>query len=281
MAAKFGVPGLPARRRRRAVRVRPAPLHLRLHLCRRLARGPHPGVRGSPPRALRRSREDPGRPLRAARAPGYSIEMNPESLNEFEFPTGSAWATGREEHPMNGRVAAVLGVGPGLGAAVARRFAGEGFAVAMMARRRGEPRGDAAGDRGRRRYGAPRLRRRHGRRLRRGGLRAGARGARRPRGPGLQRRRLPDGRRYWRFDRDSSTSASGQTAPALSTPLGEVLPAMVEAGRGTILLTGASAALRGSARFSALAVGKFGSGRWPSPWRGSSGRRGYTSRTSS
>ena len=36
---------------------------------------------------------------------------------------------------MNGRVAVVLGVGPGLGAAVARRFAGEGFAVAMMARR--------------------------------------------------------------------------------------------------------------------------------------------------
>jgi NAD(P)-dependent dehydrogenase (short-subunit alcohol dehydrogenase family) len=38
----------------------------------------------------------------------------------------------------------------------------------------------------------------------------------------------------------------------------EVLPAMVEAGRGTILLTGASAALRGKARFSALAVGKSG-----------------------
>jgi NAD(P)-dependent dehydrogenase (short-subunit alcohol dehydrogenase family) len=37
---------------------------------------------------------------------------------------------------MNVRVAAVLGVGPGLGAAVARRFAGEGFAVAMMARRK-------------------------------------------------------------------------------------------------------------------------------------------------
>jgi NAD(P)-dependent dehydrogenase (short-subunit alcohol dehydrogenase family) len=36
---------------------------------------------------------------------------------------------------MNGRVAAVLGVGPGLGAALARRFAGEGFAIAMMARR--------------------------------------------------------------------------------------------------------------------------------------------------
>ena len=33
------------------------------------------------------------------------------------------------------KVAAVLGVGPGLGAAIARRFAGEGFAVALMARR--------------------------------------------------------------------------------------------------------------------------------------------------
>jgi NAD(P)-dependent dehydrogenase (short-subunit alcohol dehydrogenase family) len=38
----------------------------------------------------------------------------------------------------------------------------------------------------------------------------------------------------------------------------EVLPAMLERGRGTILLTGATASLRGSARFSALAVGKFG-----------------------
>ena len=38
----------------------------------------------------------------------------------------------------------------------------------------------------------------------------------------------------------------------------EVLPALVQAGHGTILLTGAQAALRGKARFSALAVGKFG-----------------------
>jgi len=33
---------------------------------------------------------------------------------------------------------------------------------------------------------------------------------------------------------------------------------MVERGRGTILFTGATAALKGSARFAALAVGKFG-----------------------
>jgi NAD(P)-dependent dehydrogenase (short-subunit alcohol dehydrogenase family) len=38
----------------------------------------------------------------------------------------------------------------------------------------------------------------------------------------------------------------------------QVLPAMVEAARGTVLLTGATASLRSSARFSALAVGKFG-----------------------
>jgi NAD(P)-dependent dehydrogenase (short-subunit alcohol dehydrogenase family) len=36
------------------------------------------------------------------------------------------------------------------------------------------------------------------------------------------------------------------------------LPAMLERGRGTILFTGATASLRGSARFAHLAVGKFG-----------------------
>lgn len=38
----------------------------------------------------------------------------------------------------------------------------------------------------------------------------------------------------------------------------QVLPDMVSRGRGTILLTGATASRRGSARFAALAVGKFG-----------------------
>lgn len=38
----------------------------------------------------------------------------------------------------------------------------------------------------------------------------------------------------------------------------EVLPAMLEAGAGTILFTGATAALRGGAKFAGLAVGKFG-----------------------
>jgi NAD(P)-dependent dehydrogenase (short-subunit alcohol dehydrogenase family) len=38
----------------------------------------------------------------------------------------------------------------------------------------------------------------------------------------------------------------------------QVLPAMLEKGRGTVILTGATAALRGSANFAALATGKFG-----------------------
>ncbi len=38
----------------------------------------------------------------------------------------------------------------------------------------------------------------------------------------------------------------------------QVLPAMVERKQGTIIFTGATAALKGSARFAALAVGKFG-----------------------
>ena len=39
----------------------------------------------------------------------------------------------------------------------------------------------------------------------------------------------------------------------------EVLSAMCDAGSGTILFTGATAALRGGARFAGIAVGKFGS----------------------
>ena len=34
---------------------------------------------------------DPRRPLPGARAPGYSIEMLPESLAEYAFPGGPAW----------------------------------------------------------------------------------------------------------------------------------------------------------------------------------------------
>ena len=158
---------------------------------------------------------------------------------------------------MNGRVAAVLGVGPGLGAAVARRFAGEGFAVAMMARRevnlaeiRQDIEGDggtalqistdakeaysvaAAFDRVAAELGDPEVLVYNAGAFQMGGILEIS----------------PN-----QFDECFRANCAGAFYAAR-----EVLPSMVEAGHGTILLTGASAALRGKARFSALAVGKFG-----------------------
>ena len=158
---------------------------------------------------------------------------------------------------MNGRVAAVLGVGPGLGAALARRFAGEGFAIAMMARREdslARIRQDIVNDGGtalpvstdatdadsvaaafkrvRDELGDPEVLVYNAGAFQIGGV--------------LEISPA-------QFDESFRANCAGAFYAAR-----EVLSAMVEAGRGTILLTGASAALRGKARFSALAVGKFG-----------------------
>jgi NAD(P)-dependent dehydrogenase (short-subunit alcohol dehydrogenase family) len=158
---------------------------------------------------------------------------------------------------LNGRVAAVLGVGPGLGAEVARRFAREGFAVALMARNEdglsvirqeieGEggaalsipadaadpPSVEVAFGRVRDEIGAPEVFVYNAGAFQMGGI--------------LE----IDPQR---FDECFKINCAGAFYAAR-----QVLPAMVEAGRGTILLTGATASLRGSARFSALAVGKFG-----------------------
>ena len=158
---------------------------------------------------------------------------------------------------MNGKVAAVLGVGPGLGAAVSRRFAREGFTVALIARSeesiagvREEIEGsggdafavtaDAADagsvassfERVRSELGDPEVFVYNAGAFEMGGV--------------LE---IPPKR----FDECFRTNCAGAFYAAQ-----QVLPAMVEAGRGTILMTGATASLRGSARFSALAVGKFG-----------------------
>ena len=158
---------------------------------------------------------------------------------------------------MSDRVAAILGVGPGLGAAVARRFAGEGFGLALMARReesvagvREEIEGGggraltfsadatdpdsvaAAFERVRGELGDPEVFVYNAGAFQMGGI------------LDLSPRQFDDGFR---------ANCAGAFYAAR-----QVLPAMVEAGRGTILLTGATASLRGSARFSALAVGKFG-----------------------
>jgi NAD(P)-dependent dehydrogenase (short-subunit alcohol dehydrogenase family) len=158
---------------------------------------------------------------------------------------------------MSDRVAAVLGVGPGLGAAVARRFAGEGFGVALMARKeesvadvREEIEGgggtalsvsaDAtdpdsvarAFERVRGELGDPEIFVYNAGAFQMGGILDLS----------------PE-----QFDDCFRANCAGAFYAAQ-----QVLPAMVEAGGGTVLLTGASAALRGKANFSALAVGKFG-----------------------
>ena len=158
---------------------------------------------------------------------------------------------------MNGKVAAILGVGPGLGTAVARRFAREGFAVALMARKEESVAGvreeieDEGGTalpvtadatdpssvktafgRVRDEIGDPEVFVYNAGAFQMGGI--------------LE---VPPEM----FDECFRANCAGAFYAAQ-----QILPAMVEAGRGTILLTGATASLRGSARFSALAVGKFG-----------------------
>jgi NAD(P)-dependent dehydrogenase (short-subunit alcohol dehydrogenase family) len=158
---------------------------------------------------------------------------------------------------LSERVAAVLGVGPGLGTAIARRFAAGGYAVALMARREESVEGarqeieDSGGralpvsadatdsgsvasafERVRDALGDPEV----------FVYNAGAFQ------PGGILEISPE-----QFDNCLRANCSGAFYGAQ-----QVLPAMLEEGRGTILLTGATASVRGSARFAALATGKFG-----------------------
>ena len=158
---------------------------------------------------------------------------------------------------LNGKVAAVVGVGPGLGAAVSRRFAREGYAVALLARREesvadvqreiqdaGGTAIHAAADatdpssveeafgRVREELGDPEVLVYNAGAFQMGGV----------------MELTPE-----QFDTCFKANCAGAFYAAQ-----QVLPAMLEAGRGTVLLTGATASMRGSARFSALAVGKFG-----------------------
>jgi NADP-dependent 3-hydroxy acid dehydrogenase YdfG len=154
-------------------------------------------------------------------------------------------------------VAAVLGVGPGLGAAVARRFAKEGYAVALMARRAESLReieqsivaaggkaisvavdaADAASVAAafadvRARLGDPEVFVHNASAFQRGSV----------------------------LDLTPEQVESCWRVSCLGAFLAvrEVAPAMVARGRGTVLLTGATASLRGSAGFASFAIGKFG-----------------------
>lgn len=155
------------------------------------------------------------------------------------------------------KVAVVLGVGPGLGAAVAHRFAREGFVVGLMARSSEqltqiqseiEQAGGkalsvtvdatdaasvkAAFEQVRSQFGSPEVFVYNAGAFKMAGI--------------LEL--TPD-----QFESSWKVNCFGAFLAVQ-----QVLPAMVERGRGTILLTGATAAVRGSAKFAALAVGKFG-----------------------
>lgn len=153
--------------------------------------------------------------------------------------------------------AVVIGIGPGLGAAIARRFASGGYAVGLMARgadklepvqREIEKAGgravsipaDAANPRSLAEAFA-RLRSDLGKPevlvYNAGAFQMG----------GLLELEPEVFEQCWRANCAGALYAAQQ-----------VLPDMVAAGRGSVLLTGATAALRGGARFAALAVGKFG-----------------------
>ena len=158
---------------------------------------------------------------------------------------------------MDSKVMVILGAGPGLGAATARRFAHEGFAVALMARRKENLSAikqeieDANGtgmtveadatdaesvaqafDRVREGLGDPEVFTYNAGAFQMGSI--------------LDL--IPE-----QFDNCFRANCSGAFYGAQ-----QVLPAMMEKGSGTIILTGATASLRGSANFAALATGKFG-----------------------
>jgi NAD(P)-dependent dehydrogenase (short-subunit alcohol dehydrogenase family) len=150
-----------------------------------------------------------------------------------------------------------MGVGPGLGAAVARRFGREGFTVGLLARRREsvepvqkelasagarseialadatDPKSVHAGvEKLIKAIGAPGVFVYNAGAFKMGGILDIS----------------PE-----EFDECWKANCAGAFYAAR-----EVLPSMLEKKSGTILLTGATASLRGSARFSCLAVGKFG-----------------------
>ncbi|WP_164011485.1 SDR family NAD(P)-dependent oxidoreductase [Pyxidicoccus trucidator] len=155
------------------------------------------------------------------------------------------------------KVAAVVGAGPGLGAALAWRFAREGYTVGLFARSEDSLRkvqqmvheagGSAslyptdATDAGAVSESFARLREEHGAPdvcIYNAGLFRMA---------GFLETSPEDFDTSWRIN------CLGGVLCARA-----VLPAMVERGRGTLLFTGATASLRGGPRSAAFATGKFG-----------------------
>jgi len=149
-------------------------------------------------------------------------------------------------------VAIIVGVGPGLGAALARRFAAEGMAVALAARKP-EKLKDLVQETGCRAYGCDAGRESEVEAL----FTAVESDLGAPRlvvfnAGGFLRKPIAE------------LEAAEVEAVWRNSCLGGFLVGraaarvMLPAGSGTILFTGATAALRGAAQFAAFAIGKFG-----------------------
>lgn len=157
-------------------------------------------------------------------------------------------------HP---NVIAIVGVGPGLGAALARRFAREGFAVALLARHMESLEPVRAGLAA---AGTPVLA------LPTDGTEPAAvraafgRIASELGAPGVLVYNAGSFHRGGILELTPAQFVEAWQANCLGAFLAaqQVLPAMLQRKAGTILLTGATGSLRGGARFAGLAVGKFG-----------------------
>ena len=149
-------------------------------------------------------------------------------------------------------VSLVVGVGPGLGAALARRFSNEGMAVAIAARRVDKLK-DLAKETGGRAYACDAT----------SEISVDDLFAAVERDLGLPRLVVFNASAFTRKPVVELTAAEIESAWRASCLGGFLVGraaarAMLPAGPGTILLTGATASLRGSANFAAFAIGKFG-----------------------
>ncbi len=153
---------------------------------------------------------------------------------------------------MTEPVAVVVGVGPGLGSAVARRFAAAGFKVAVARRRPAESAG-LAEEIGGRTYACDATEQDSVEAMfaaidkELGGPQVVVYNAGAYKPGGILDIEAADFERCWRIGCLGGFHV-GQAAAKR----------MVEAGAGTIIFTGATASLRGSAKFANLAVPKFG-----------------------
>ncbi len=155
------------------------------------------------------------------------------------------------------KVAAVLGIGPGLGAAVAHRFAREGYALALLAR---SPDKLAVVESEIMNAGG----------IARSFVTDASDSASVADSFAKIREELGDPdvfvynagafKMAGILDLDPTDFENLWKANCMGAFLSvrEVLPAMQHKKNGTVILTGATASLRGSARFAGLAVGKFG-----------------------